>query len=47
MQDPTKKEFGEELIKYVDTFNKDVFSSFKGDPVTQTSKKLYFLIYFT
>ncbi|XP_004493928.1 glutathione S-transferase L3-like [Cicer arietinum] len=41
--DPTKKEFGEELIKYVDTFNKDVFSSFKGDPVTQTSASFEYL----
>ncbi|XLR68678.1 hypothetical protein HN51_015730 [Arachis hypogaea] len=35
--DPTKKEFGEELIKYVDIFTKEMFGSFKGDPVTQTS----------
>jgi len=34
--DPAKKEFGEELIKYADTFTKEVFGSFKGDPVTQT-----------
>ncbi|CAJ1895673.1 unnamed protein product [Sphenostylis stenocarpa] len=34
--DPIKKEFAEELIKYVDTFTKDVFGSFKGDPITQT-----------
>ncbi|XP_045796272.1 glutathione S-transferase L3-like [Trifolium pratense] len=41
--DPTKKEFGEELIKYVDTFVKDVFGSFKGDPVTQTSASFDYL----
>ncbi|KAJ1443869.1 Thioredoxin-like superfamily [Sesbania bispinosa] len=35
--DPAKKEYGEELIKYVDTFTKDLFGSFRGDPITQTS----------
>ncbi|XP_050230143.1 glutathione S-transferase L3-like [Mercurialis annua] len=29
--DPTKKEFAEELFSYSDTFNKITFSSFKGD----------------
>ncbi|CAL5193956.1 unnamed protein product [Lathyrus oleraceus] len=41
--DPPKKEFEEELIKYVDTFTKDVYGSFKGDPMTQASKRLCFL----
>ncbi|MED6151130.1 Glutathione S-transferase L1, variant 2 [Stylosanthes scabra] len=41
--DPAKKEFGEELIKYVDTFTKDTFGSFKGDPVTKTSSAYDYL----
>ncbi|KAK7337011.1 hypothetical protein VNO77_17568 [Canavalia gladiata] len=36
--DSATKEFGEELIKYVDTFTKTVFGSFSGaDPVAQAS----------
>ncbi|KHN39123.1 Glutathione S-transferase L3 [Glycine soja] len=31
--DPTKNEFGEHLISHVDTFNKDLNYSLKGDPV--------------
>ncbi|KAK4272915.1 hypothetical protein QN277_021406 [Acacia crassicarpa] len=34
--DPAKKEAGEDLLSYVDTFTGSVFSSFKGDPVTAT-----------
>ncbi|XP_027350312.1 glutathione S-transferase L3-like [Abrus precatorius] len=41
--DSVKKELGEELIKYVDTFTKDVFGSFKGDPITQTSASFDYL----
>ncbi|KAB1223931.1 Glutathione S-transferase L1 [Morella rubra] len=33
--DPAKREFAEELIAYTDTFNKTVFTSFKGDPVKE------------
>ncbi|KAK9985413.1 hypothetical protein SO802_030364 [Lithocarpus litseifolius] len=33
--DPVKKEFAEELITYSDTFNKIVFTSFKGDTVKE------------
>nr|POE59860.1 glutathione s-transferase l1 [Quercus suber] len=33
--DPAKKEFAEELITYSDTFNKIVFTSFKGDTVKE------------
>ncbi|RZB85730.1 Glutathione S-transferase L3 isoform B [Glycine soja] len=32
-KDPTKNEFGEHLISHVDTFNKDLNYSLKGDPV--------------
>ncbi|GAU23058.1 hypothetical protein TSUD_337060, partial [Trifolium subterraneum] len=42
-KDPAKKEFGEELIKYVDTFTKDVFGSFKGDSLTQASASFEYL----
>ncbi|KAI5426095.1 glutathione S-transferase L1 isoform X2 [Lathyrus oleraceus] len=41
--DPPKKEFEEELIKYVDTFTKDVYGSFKGDPMTQASGSFDYL----
>jgi len=34
--DPSKQQFSEELIAYTDTFNKTVFTSFKGDPVKET-----------
>nr|AWW16528.1 glutathione transferase lambda 1 [Ipomoea pes-caprae] len=30
--DPEKQKFAEELIAYTDTFNKEVFGSFKGNP---------------
>ncbi|GJT44475.1 glutathione S-transferase L3-like protein [Tanacetum coccineum] len=33
--DSTKREFAEELFTYTDTFNKTVFSSFKGDTVKE------------
>ncbi|KAK4583448.1 hypothetical protein RGQ29_026255 [Quercus rubra] len=33
--DPAKKEFAEELIAYTDTFNKTVYTSFKGDTVKE------------
>nr|KAJ0223537.1 hypothetical protein LSAT_V11C200092700 [Lactuca sativa] len=33
--DPLKKEFGEELLSYTDTFNKSVTTSFKGDGVDE------------
>ncbi|KAJ0086962.1 hypothetical protein Patl1_07497 [Pistacia atlantica] len=33
--DPEKKKSGEELLSYTDTFNRDVYPSFKGDPVKQ------------
>ena len=37
-QDPAKKEFGEKLISYVDTFTKELYSALKGDPIQQASK---------
>jgi len=36
-QDPAKKEFGEQLISYVDTFSKELYS-LKADPIQQASK---------
>ncbi|KAL2978445.1 hypothetical protein AAZX31_13G118800 [Glycine max] len=41
--DPAKKEFGEHLISHVDTFNKDLNSSLKGDPVQQASPSFEYL----
>lgn len=42
-QDPAaKREFGEQLISYIDTLTKDVYTSFKGDPVQQSSKMYKF-----
>ncbi|KAL9336591.1 hypothetical protein Peur_071079 [Populus x canadensis] len=34
-KDPAKKEFAEELFSYTDTFNRTVFTSFKGDPAKE------------
>ncbi|KAI5560908.1 hypothetical protein POPTR_016G083500v4 [Populus trichocarpa] len=34
-EDPAKKEFAEELFSYTDTFNRTVFTSFKGDPAKE------------
>lgn len=33
--DPAKREFAEELLTYTDTFNKTVFSSFKGGDIAK------------
>ncbi|KAL7170012.1 hypothetical protein ACSBR2_034962 [Camellia fascicularis] len=33
--DPAKQQFAEELLSYSDTFNKTVFTSFKGDAVKE------------
>ncbi|XP_059667742.1 glutathione S-transferase L3-like isoform X1 [Cornus florida] len=33
--DPAKRKFAEELLSYTDTFNKVVFTSFKGNPVKE------------
>ncbi|XP_031273811.1 glutathione S-transferase L3-like, partial [Pistacia vera] len=41
--DPEKKKFGEELLSYTDTFNKDVYASFKGDPVKQAGAAFDYL----
>uniref|UniRef100_A0A7N0TH96 Glutathione S-transferase n=1 Tax=Kalanchoe fedtschenkoi TaxID=63787 RepID=A0A7N0TH96_KALFE len=35
-EDPAKKEFAEELFSYTDSFNKAVFSSFKGEVGEET-----------
>lgn len=36
-EDPAKREFGEELLKYTDTFIKTVYGSLKGDPAKETA----------
>nr|AFK41119.1 unknown [Lotus japonicus] len=41
--DPAKEEFGEQLISDVDTFTKDVYSAFKGDPIPQASPAFDYL----
>ncbi|KAL5740947.1 hypothetical protein ACOSP7_029813 [Xanthoceras sorbifolium] len=41
--DPAKREFAEELITYVDTFTRDVFTSFKGDPVKEAGPAFDYL----
>ncbi|KAL0822946.1 hypothetical protein Bca101_046623 [Brassica carinata] len=35
-EDNAKREFGEELLKYTDTFTKTMWASLKGDPFTET-----------
>ncbi|XP_061366653.1 glutathione S-transferase L3-like [Gastrolobium bilobum] len=41
--DPAKREFGEQLISYIDALTKDVYASFKGDPVRQASASFDYL----
>ncbi|KAF7804508.1 glutathione S-transferase L3 [Senna tora] len=41
--DPAKKEFGEQLLSYVDTFTRDVYSSLKGDAIKQTGPAFDYL----
>ncbi|KAK4396297.1 Thylakoid membrane protein TERC, chloroplastic [Sesamum angolense] len=41
--DPAKKKFAEELIAYCDTFTKNVWSSFKGDPIKQAGAEFDYL----
>ncbi|KAJ7977033.1 Glutathione S-transferase [Quillaja saponaria] len=41
--DPAKKEYGEQLLTHVDTFTKDVFTSFKGDPVKEAGPAFDYL----
>ncbi|XP_020204614.1 glutathione S-transferase L3 [Cajanus cajan] len=41
--DPAKQEFGEQLISHVDTFNKDLYASLKGDPIQEASPALDYL----
>ncbi|KAJ4825966.1 Glutathione S-transferase L3, partial [Turnera subulata] len=35
--DPAKQEFGEELLSYSDTFNRTLYTSFKGDPAKEAA----------
>ena len=39
-EDNAKREFGEELLKYTDTFTKTMWASLKGDPFTETGETL-------
>lgn len=41
--DPVKKEFGEELLSYTDTFYKSVTTSFKGDGVDDAAAAFDFI----
>ncbi|KAK4834692.1 hypothetical protein QYF36_026938 [Acer negundo] len=41
--DPAKKEFAEELFTYTDTFTRDVFTSFKGDPIKEAGPAFDYL----
>ncbi|KAL3825944.1 hypothetical protein ACJIZ3_021973 [Penstemon smallii] len=41
--DPAKQTFAEELLAYSDTFLKNVFTSFKGDPIKQAGAEFDYL----
>ncbi|TKY62202.1 Glutathione S-transferase L3 [Spatholobus suberectus] len=41
--DPAKREFGEQLISHIDSFMKDIYASFKGDPVQQAGASFDYL----
>ncbi|KAL3825941.1 hypothetical protein ACJIZ3_021970 [Penstemon smallii] len=41
--DPDKQKYAEELLAYSDTFLKNVFTSFKGDPVKQAGAEFDYL----
>ncbi|KAG7027983.1 Glutathione S-transferase L1, partial [Cucurbita argyrosperma subsp. argyrosperma] len=41
--DPVKKQFGEELLAYTDTFLGAVYPSFKGDPVKEAGPQFDYL----
>ncbi|KAL3825943.1 hypothetical protein ACJIZ3_021972 [Penstemon smallii] len=41
--DPAKQKYAEELLAYSDTFLKNVFTSFKGDPVKQAGAEFDYL----
>ncbi|KAH6762403.1 glutathione transferase lambda 1, partial [Perilla frutescens var. hirtella] len=42
-EDPAKLKFADELIAYLDTFLKNVFTSFKGDPVKEAGGEFDYL----
>ncbi|CAE6085658.1 unnamed protein product [Arabidopsis arenosa] len=42
-EDHAKREFGEELLKYTDTFVKTMYGSLKGDPSKETAPVLDYL----
>ncbi|KAI8556449.1 hypothetical protein RHMOL_Rhmol05G0253900 [Rhododendron molle] len=41
--DPSKQQFAEELLEYTNTFNKTMFTYFKGDPVKETGSAFDYL----
>ncbi|KAJ4704805.1 Glutathione S-transferase [Melia azedarach] len=41
--DPEKRKFGEELLAYSDTFNRQVYTSFKGDPAEEAGAAFDYL----
>ncbi|KAK0585740.1 hypothetical protein LWI29_033369 [Acer saccharum] len=41
--DPAKREFAEELFTYTDTFTRNVFTSFKGDPIKEAGPAFDYL----
>lgn len=44
MQDPTKKEFAEELLSYTGTFSKAVTTSFKAEEISGAGESEHFLL---
>ncbi|KDP29053.1 hypothetical protein JCGZ_16442 [Jatropha curcas] len=42
--DPAKKEFADQLFSYSDTFNKNVFTSFKGDAAKEVGPEFDYLV---
>ncbi|XP_058215743.1 glutathione S-transferase L3-like isoform X1 [Rhododendron vialii] len=41
--DPSKQQFAEELLEYTNTFNKTLFTSFKGDPAKEIGSAFDYL----
>ncbi|XP_058215744.1 glutathione S-transferase L3-like isoform X2 [Rhododendron vialii] len=42
-KDPSKQQFAEELLEYTNTFNKTLFTSFKGDPAKEIGSAFDYL----
>ncbi|XP_027350318.1 glutathione S-transferase L1-like [Abrus precatorius] len=41
--DPAKREFGEQVMIHIDELTKNIFSTFKGDPIPKTSASFYYI----